>query len=264
MTAASPDPIFAELRRRARRDRAEWVGSFAVAIAIHVIVAVLLMLDFGSPPPPPSRDAQAQMVVELAEAATAPEAPSSDMPVGPEQQEQEARQMPVEEPPAFDPPPEAKGPPPPDALPLRREVTPPAPAAVKVEQTTAPRAAVADAGETVKAPVEGQSDAAVRAENQSWESRLLAHLHRYKRYPAGARAMRQEDVIYLAFTIDRNGKVLASRLARSRGYAQLDAEVASLIQRASPLPAPPKAMGGDTIQMVVPIEFYLRQSVARR
>ncbi len=251
-----------------RREWLDWGGSVAVSVGIHAVAIALLLLEFGVPPPMmPPVDAPAPMVVDIAPMPTTAEAVASDTPDGPQQQEQEQSRppQPTEKPPAFDPPPET-GTAVPDALPIPREVAPPAPPRVQAAQrASAPAAADAlTPDKAAQAPVAGASADQARATNDSWENKLLAHLQRYKRYPASARALNQEDVIFVQFTIDRTGRVLSSRLKRSRGFAPLDQEVALLMRRASPLPAPPPTMGGTTIEMMVPIEFYLRSPAGRR
>ncbi len=72
-----------------------------------------------------------------------------------------------------------------------------------------------------------------------WQSRLMAHLERRKRYPSGARSRGEQGVVYVRFRIDDAGNVLSASLARSSGYPDLDNEVLSLVKRASPVPAPP-------------------------
>ena len=92
----------------------------------------------------------------------------------------------------------------------------------------------------------------------SWQGRLLSHLERHKRYPRSAQARRQEGVAQVRFTIDRNGNVLSVRLDRSSGVASLDEETVEMVQRASPLPAPPEEMAKDRIELVVPVQFFIR------
>lgn len=245
-----------------------WSGSVAVSVGIHAVAIALLLFEFGTPPPPiPPVAAPAPMVVDLAPMPTTAAAVASDTPDGPEQQEQEQATLPhpAEKPPLFDPPPKTTATVP-DALPVPPDTATPSPPRVQAAQrATAPAAAAAPTPDKVaQAPVAGASADQVQAANESWENRLLAHLQRYKRYPASARALNQEDVIFVQFTIDRTGRVLSSRLKRSRGFAPLDQEVALLMRRASPLPAPPPTMGGTTIEMMVPIEFYLRSPSGRR
>ena len=71
-----------------------------------------------------------------------------------------------------------------------------------------------------------------------WQSRLMAHLERRKKYPSGAKSRREEGTVYVRFRIDDSGKVLSATLARSSGWPELDNEVLSLVRRASPVPAP--------------------------
>ena len=58
--------------------------------------------------------------------------------------------------------------------------------------------------------------------------------------------------------MDRDGRVLGSWLERSSGAAALDEETLELIKRAEPLPKPPAEVAGETVQLVVPVEFLLR------
>jgi len=88
-----------------------------------------------------------------------------------------------------------------------------------------------------------------------WQSRLMAHLERRKKYPSGARSRREEGVVYVRFQIDDTGKVLSASLAKSSGWFELDNEVLSLVQRASPVPAPPP--GANKI-ITAPVRFNRR------
>lgn len=88
-----------------------------------------------------------------------------------------------------------------------------------------------------------------------WQSRLMSHLERRKRYPSAAKRQRKQGVAQVRFSIDANGNVGSVRLTRSSGVAELDAEVLSLVRRASPVPAPPPGVGRT---IVVPIQFSLR------
>jgi periplasmic protein TonB len=93
--------------------------------------------------------------------------------------------------------------------------------------------------------------------SDSWEGRVLAALNKRRRYPPAARARRQQGVPWIRFMIDRQGKVLSAQLERSSGVQALDMEAKALPKRSQPLPAPPAERAGETIELVVPIEFYL-------
>ena len=92
----------------------------------------------------------------------------------------------------------------------------------------------------------------------SWQSRLLAHLTRFKRYPAAAQMRREQGVALLRFSMTPAGEVLSFRLERSSGHALLDQETLELIRRAQPLPALPPEMGQQPIELVVPLRYELR------
>jgi periplasmic protein TonB len=116
----------------------------------------------------------------------------------------------------------------------------------KVEQTSpAPRTTV-------------HTEASAPRIDPSWQSRLLKHLQQFKNYPAGARERGEQGVVMLAFTMDRDGKVLSRRIVSSSGHPDLDAEVLALVERAQPLPAFPASMSEDRLELTVPIRFSLR------
>ncbi len=88
-----------------------------------------------------------------------------------------------------------------------------------------------------------------------WQSRLMAHLERRKKYPSGSKSRREEGTVYVRFRIDDSGKVLSATLARSSGWPELDNEVLSLVQRASPVPAPPPDVNNT---ITAPVKFNRR------
>lgn len=88
-----------------------------------------------------------------------------------------------------------------------------------------------------------------------WQSRLMAHLERRKKYPSGARSRREQGTAYVRFRIDDAGNVLSASLVRSSGFPELDAEVMSLVKRASPVPAPP---AGVNKTITAPVRFKVR------
>lgn len=92
----------------------------------------------------------------------------------------------------------------------------------------------------------------------SYLAKLSAYLERHKEYPRRARLRRQEGVVQLRFVVDSTGKVLSYQVASSSGHQLLDAEVERMIAQASPLPAPPPEMITTTLELVLPVSFYLR------
>jgi protein TonB len=87
----------------------------------------------------------------------------------------------------------------------------------------------------------------------------LRHLERHKRYPSDAQRQRQQGVVYVRFRLSRDGRVLASRIERASGIASLDQEGLDLLQRAQPMPPFPPDQPGESMELIVPIQFSLRR-----
>jgi protein TonB len=119
--------------------------------------------------------------------------------------------------------------------------TPPAPAPTAISTTSTPASG-------------GTPGAAV----QDFQIKLLRHLNRHKRYPGNARAKREQGVVYVRFSMDRRGNVLSAAIETSCKWEDLNAEGLALLTRAQPLPTPPVEVAGNTIEMIVPVEFSLR------
>ncbi len=92
----------------------------------------------------------------------------------------------------------------------------------------------------------------------NWKSQLAARLERYKRYPAQAQERGEQGVAQLAFSIDRSGGVHRARIVHSSGSRALDEATLALVERAAPLPPPPREISGAQIAVVVPIKYNIR------
>ena len=140
---------------------------------------------------------------------------------------------------------------PPD--PPRIEATaPPAP------ETTAPQAIAAPVAAVTAAPVASVPTASSSTALPQWSSRIAVLLERNKRYPATARARREEGTTHVAFVLDRQGRLLSSRIEQSSGIPALDQEALDLLRRAQPFPALPAEFADAQISLTVPIKFALR------
>jgi protein TonB len=96
------------------------------------------------------------------------------------------------------------------------------------------------------------SGASLAATLATWKGELVAHLNRFKRFPANAASSGTASV---AFAINRAGAGVSARLISSSGDRALDEEAVALLHRASPPPPPPAQMGGSVISLTVPIRF---------
>ena len=94
---------------------------------------------------------------------------------------------------------------------------------------------------------------------QTWIGEVSALLERKKRYPAAAHARRDQAVAKVSFTMDRQGHLIESHIARSSGVADLEEEALALLQRAQPFPPlPGDRVNGEQINLSVPIRFKLK------
>jgi protein TonB len=215
-----------------------------------------------SEPPPPDKPVETPAVETETLAALLPE-PAPPEPVRIEVP-QVADQLPLPDPPpevVIDVPPPAPAAKPPE--PKRQQVEKPAPRKPdpdrkpRATQTTAPAAAPAQEP-LAAAPPPGSAREPSPDVVRRWQSTLVAHLQRHKRYPPAARRDNEEGVTYLRFAMDRNGTVLLKRIERASGHRALDQETLDLVERAQPLPAPPADMPGERFEFVVPVQFHLR------
>jgi protein TonB len=108
------------------------------------------------------------------------------------------------------------------------------------------------------APMQAMPNLVISTSLPKWKNEVADLLERNKRYPQDARNRHQQGTVQLAFSIDREGRVLASRVATSSGSSALDKEALELAVRASPFPRPPADLRGDQINLTVPIRFNIK------
>ncbi len=114
-----------------------------------------------------------------------------------------------------------------------------------VPETTAPKSIAAPSANRLS------NDA-----RPDWEGLILAHLEHFRRYPARARAARQQGTVTVRFKMNRAGMVLSSAIVQKSGSYDLDQAALDTLKRAQPLPAIPADMA-DEMQLTIPVEFYL-------
>jgi periplasmic protein TonB len=274
------------------REALRWAAGLLVVLALHVgvvlwllarapiepfVAAPALMIDLEPAPATEPQAAEAQPAPAPPLAEPEPARPVAAPEPLPPVAEPEPTPPPVETPPpepqrvSPEPVPEqhlptvpeaeVALPPPPPKVEKRRPPPPPRPRPARVQPRREPVTTEAPAlppAATAQPAPPAPSAAAVAAATTSWQSRLIAHLNGFKRYPAQAQMRREQGVAYLRFTLNRAGKVLRFSLERGSGHELLDQEALALIQRAQPLPAPPAEIGRETLELVVPLRFHLR------
>ena len=256
------------MRRGGDIARPRWIACAAIVLLAHGSVAAALLhwreADDAAP--------GAAIVIDLAPAMMAPDEEKQDLPPGPEQVQADASpeqkvekieeevekktESKVEQEPqpeiAQAPDPEvalAPEPPKPEPQELPSEAQLAAPA------TTAPQVPKLEEAPVAAAPVQAPLSVSDANEIPSWKRKVVALLERNKRYPAMARARNDKGTAQLAFSLDRQGKVTAARVAQSSGSVALDQEALDLLRRAQPFPPPPAAMPGAQVDLTVPVRF---------
>ena len=254
-----------------RSSLTRWSLAAAVVLAAHVgLVADYRLIDWPQPAAAPDAPA---IMVELAplpvaplsqsDAAPGPEAmhvPEATAAVTPRETEPERIEpLPRVETPAVvtlpDPKPveRAVEPKPVQEKPqerVRRERRPAAAPTSPAPRSERPPAPVA------RAPSSGSSSSSAAAVSPSWVAQVTAHINRYKRYPSDARGA--SGAVTVAFTVDRNGRILSRRVSRSSGAPALDAEALAALARAQPLPPFPASMTGASVSVAAPFQFVAR------
>lgn len=249
MIALAPEDV-ADLRR--------WMLAAAVVVLAHGAIAggMITWRDAVE-----SAEPGAAIVIDFAPVPVGPAMPQRDLAPGPEQvmseatPEQKAEQKPVEE-----PPPELKPAPNPELAVEPPEVKQEIAEAARppVPMTTAVQSVAVQTALIPAAPIIAQPDPNNTVTAVTWKAQIVALLERNKRYPESAQSRHEQGVAQVFFTIDRQGRVVDSRVVRSAGAAALDAEALALLNRAQPFPPPPPQFAGDRVNLTVPIRFNLK------
>lgn len=239
---------------KTRSNLARYGGSLAIVLGVHA-VAVLLTLNWSVPQAlelPP-----AAMMVELAplpepapppppKAAPKPPTPIEEPPL-PKLAEAPKPKIAIPKPPKpkakpQPPKPEKKLEPPKDEPPAKDDVADTPPSNTPPQKSAAPKPSIASNSNALP----------------SWQSDLLRHLAKYKKYPEDARRRGLQGINRLRFVVDAEGKVVSYTLAGGSGSAALDRATLEMIRRAGTVPKPPaELLNNGTIEVVAPFVYSL-------
>jgi protein TonB len=214
-----------------------WPASQAIELPPAAMMVELAPLPEPAPPPPP-QVVQPPQPPEPEEVVPVPEVVQAPKPeiVVPKK---------VEKPkPKPQPPKPVKKPEPPKEEPAAEKPVDIPPTTAKPEKSAAP---------TPPAPPSPPSNAL-----PNWQSDLLRHLSKYKKYPEDARRRGMQGVARLRFVVDAQGNVLSYSIASSSGSPALDRATTEMIRRAQPLPKPPaETLNNGTIEILAPFVYSL-------
>lgn len=252
-------------KRQRRAPDLRRVLAMTLAAALHITLVGALFLpetrtttERPERPAPSAADASDRMTVfvDLDGSAIAPPAPPPPRPAPKTTKEA----PPVPEPIAVQTAPASPVPAPPlvDAAPAEQ----PLPAPTLASSTTtsvavsAPRQTTDSGAAAPSASTPSVAPDVARRERDAYIKALMAALLQQRTYPAAARKAREQGVVHVRFTIDRDGQVLSSNVRRGAGVL-LDAAALEVLQRAAPLPPIPASMGKQSLTITVPIEYSL-------
>lgn len=247
-------------------------GAFVGAVVIEAAAVVSVVAWVNAAPVPPAID-KAPMKISLvtlppAPPAPAPVAPTPDPPKPPPQDPPPQPPPPQPQPPpppqpqpAPAPPPPAPAPPPPK--PVLPPPPPPKPAPKPRKRVLHPVKPVtnapADHTAHVVPPVQSPPSAPAAAPAASpdvialFEGQVRLAVQRAVVYPMGARMAREAGKAQVAFTL-QNGAAAGVSVVHSSGFPMLDNAALAAV-RAAHYPAPPAALQGRTMHLVVWVLF---------
>ena len=134
---------------------------------------------------------------------------------------------------------------------------------VAVEPPPPPPQEVASVAQTASGGPVGQvaghggsrNDTAGEADISSYLGLVVAHLRRFKRYPAEAQAANVQGTARVTFSVGTKGEVLQTRIVASSGAKLLDEEAVAMVSRAGPFPPIPPELRRTSMTFTVPVRF---------
>ncbi|NLT89923.1 MAG: energy transducer TonB [Pseudomonas lactis] len=230
--------------------------SLAVVLGVHA-VAIIIALQWSAPQAiqlPP-----AAMVIDLAPLPAPPPPPAPPKVVAPPPPPVEELPLPklaeAPKPPIQVPKPVKPKPKPQPPKPVEKKPEPPKekPSEEPPSETPPSNAPAQKSAQPTPGPSAQQL-----AAQASWQSTLLAHLQKYKKYPPGAQRSGKEGMNRLRFVVDGEGNVLSYELEGRSGNADLDRATLEMIRKAQPLPKPPAdLLKNGSVELVAPFVYNI-------
>src|SRR5947209_10227849 len=103
------------------------------------------------------------------------------------------------------------------------------------------------------APGTGASAQRIRV---TWQKKLMAHLERFKRYPATG--MPRSTRIEVGFTLDRSGHVVSAEIRQGSGDPAFDQAALAMLRRADPVPPPPPLVADEGLNFTLPVVYRVK------
>lgn len=226
-----------------------WAMAGGLALTAHGGAAALALSLMAHAPETPSPDPVVQVELPadagpVASAAPQPQPVSVPQPTAMPKVEAPQVRMPLPRDPLVLPPPAE----------TVRQVQPLAPPTLASAPSAVPSTT------RTPSPATGSGDPRAKQQEIDYLSLVSAHLNRRKHYPSDAKKARQQGIVTVRFTVDRDGNVSSVSIKRSSGHELLDRATLDLLARVAPLPRMPKSITRDSIIVSLPIDYSLRTS----
>lgn len=114
--------------------------------------------------------------------------------------------------------------------------------------------------QTAKAALPGGPEQQNNGLLNLYKSNLLKRVYGFVIYPERAIDRNQEGTVVLQVTVNRKGKVLSIKNDEPSRYRLLNSAATRAIKKASPFPAAPRKLKGNTFDIEFPIVFRLPRS----
>lgn len=109
----------------------------------------------------------------------------------------------------------------------------------------------------VAPPIKAVDESRNRTPVERYQQIISARIKQYEEYPPVAKKQRWEGTTVVWVRLAPDGNVTNLSVAETSGYEILDEAAFKMIQKASPLPAPPESLRGREVTVPVPIVFRL-------
>ena len=103
----------------------------------------------------------------------------------------------------------------------------------------------------------GPSQQDIDAARNLYGNLLGSEIAKHKQYPKIAQMRGWEGEVIVDIQLDKNGNVLSSNIQKHSGYEALDKQALEMVKKASPFPAPPEVLRGNSFNIQVPVSFRL-------
>jgi periplasmic protein TonB len=90
-----------------------------------------------------------------------------------------------------------------------------------------------------------------------YEQEIARWVERQRDYPLAARRRGLQGTAIVRLRLGADGSLIQAQIVRDTGHSILDRAALAMVERAAPYPEVPAALGGPSVDVLVPIQFSL-------